>query len=479
MEKYIKNDNINIDDNFFDLGGDSILAINMQIEALKYGINFEYSDIFQTPTIRELSNIEEKTISKQNMDFIKNYDYTKINELLSKNNKNNLSTIKKAKFKNVLITGSTGYLGIHILESFLRNETGNIYCLVRPKQNITVEDRLKNTLEFYFGNKFWNTYKNRIYIVEGDIVEKNLGFSKEQYKTIIENVDVVINSGALVKHYGNIDLFEKINVEGTKNIVDFCLKENKRLLHISTVSVSGNGEKSRNVSTENQKFYKESDFFIGQTLDGTYSYTKFEAEMVVFNAILKGLDASVLRIGNIASRYSDGMFQRNIEDNAFVKRFKSFIEIGAIPSYSLEHELEFTPVDLCAKAIIKILEYTSNCNVFHIYDTKLLPIKNLLEILSELGIEITPVSNRLMSDIITGILADDSRKDIISGIIYDLGKNKNLIYTSNILLDAEFTEKYLHKIGFSWKKIDKNYIIKYLNYLKQTGFIDWEVGNGM
>ena len=37
-------DNISVDDNFFDIGGDSISAINMQIEAIKYDINFEYAD---------------------------------------------------------------------------------------------------------------------------------------------------------------------------------------------------------------------------------------------------------------------------------------------------------------------------------------------------------------------------------------------------------------------------------------------------
>ena len=231
--------------------------------------------------------------------------------------------------------------------------------------------------------------------------------------------------------------------------------------------------KSKDISLSNQKIYKESNLYIGQNLDSVYAYTKFKAEILVLNAILSGLDASILRIGNIASRYSDGMFQKNVEDNAFVKRFKSFIEIGAIPNYSLQHELEFTPVDLCADAVTSILGYNSICNVFHIYNTNLLPIKELLHILSSIGIEITPISNRLMSDVITGILEDDSRKEILSGIIYDLDENKNLIYTSDILLNADFTKQYLEKIGFKWKKINKNYIIKYMNYLKQTGFINF------
>ena len=52
----LKLDNISLTDDFFDIGGDSISAIKMQIEALKYNFNFEYSDIFAHPTIKELSS---------------------------------------------------------------------------------------------------------------------------------------------------------------------------------------------------------------------------------------------------------------------------------------------------------------------------------------------------------------------------------------------------------------------------------------
>lgn len=47
---------ISPDDNFFDLGGDSLAAINLQIELLKMNYKLTYSDIFECPTIRELAN---------------------------------------------------------------------------------------------------------------------------------------------------------------------------------------------------------------------------------------------------------------------------------------------------------------------------------------------------------------------------------------------------------------------------------------
>lgn len=43
------------DDNFFDLGGDSLSAVNLQIELLKSNFKITYADIFEYPTIKELA----------------------------------------------------------------------------------------------------------------------------------------------------------------------------------------------------------------------------------------------------------------------------------------------------------------------------------------------------------------------------------------------------------------------------------------
>ena len=67
----------------------------MQIEALKYGLNFEYADIFNFPTIRKLSH-KLPTIKD---DFIEKYDYSKVNDVLARNTTKNLSTISKAKIR--------------------------------------------------------------------------------------------------------------------------------------------------------------------------------------------------------------------------------------------------------------------------------------------------------------------------------------------------------------------------------------------
>ena len=467
----LKVENINIDDNFFDLGGDSISAISMQIESIKYNLEFEYADIFNFPTIRQLA----KKLPSPEEKFMENYNYDTINSVLSQNSIKNLKTIKEYKFKNLLLIGGTGYLGSHIIDAFMKDNLGTIYCLIRPKNNKSPAQRLSDILKFYYGDKYKNEIGKRIKILNGDLTKENLGLSEEDYAFVKGNIDVIINSGAIVKHYGLKKQFEDINVTGTQNIVSLCIKENIRLLHISTMSVSGFGERENTSSlTDNLKVnFSEKNLYVGQNIKGIYTTTKYRAEIIILEAISNGLNAQILRIGNITNRYSDGLFQKNIENNAFANRIKSFIEIGAFPEYALEHEIELTPVDLCANAIIKILQYNSSCNVFHIYNTKLLPIKLLYKTLYQhFNIKMSPLSNTLLSYVITGILEDPNKKQILSGIIYDLDKNKNLIYTSKINLDANFTEEYLKTIGFEWPILDEGYIIKYINYFKKIKFLD-------
>ncbi len=467
-------DKINLNDNFFDIGGDSISAIKMQIEALKYNFNFEYADIFKYPTIKELAS--KKRYNKNNN--IQKYDYSEINKILKRNNLENLKKIQKYNVKDVLLIGGTGYLGIHILYEYLKYENGKIYCLVRRKNNEEPLIRLQQKIAFYFGNDYYEKNKDRIQVVEGDIVEENLAINSKDYEMLKNNITTVINAGALVKHFGISKLFNDINVKGTENVVEFCKKENKRLIHISTISVSGNGEKEETVeetkeNINSKKIFKESDLYIGQNISGIYTITKFEAEKIVLKAIKSGLNAQILRMGNITNRYSDGVFQQNVEENAFAKRLKSFIELGMFPKYLLDHAIELGPVDLCAEAVIKILEYDSNCNVLHIYNSKLLPIKLLVNTMKELGINIEAVDDETMSRKLKEILNDNFKKEILSGIIHDIDSKKRLIYTSNIRVSYDFSEKYLEKIGFSWKNIDREYILKYMNYFKGIGFIEY------
>lgn len=234
-QDFLNIDKVGITDNFFDLGGDSLIAIRLQIQAFKLGLNLSYADIFSNPTIKQLS--EKVSVDNSQID-ISAYDYSKIDRLLAKNSFPVAENQKMHTLKNVLLTGSTGFVGIHILDKLLANTDATVYCLVRSKDNISYINRLYKTLQFYFGHTYDHFVGSRIKIIEGDITDTSLGLSKEDYQKIGSKLSCVINSAAIVKHYGKSSDFDRINIEGVEHIIHFCQEFDIKLYHLSTLSVS-------------------------------------------------------------------------------------------------------------------------------------------------------------------------------------------------------------------------------------------------
>ena len=464
---------VGIDNDLFELGADSLSAIKFKVEALNKNIDIPYSDIFKCKTIRKLSEIKKKTVETTP---IEDYDYTKINNIL-KNNKIHLNyKIEKNNNNNILLFGSNGFIGIHILYSFIKNDYGKIYCVMRDKNNKSALERFTNALNFYFGDSLNYYINKRIFIVKGDITKENFGMSNTMYNEIINNTSIIINAAANVKHYGNFDKFKAINIDSTVNIINFCKKYNKKLLHLSTLSISGNtildGDSPLRDSDKFDKIYfSENNLFINQSLDNVYTRSKFEAEKIILDNISLGLDAKILRLGNITSRYSDGVFQINPNENAFTNRLKSVMLLGVIPNYLLNQELEFTPVDLCADAIIKIMQNNNKkISVFHIYNINHIKVNKIIPVLKNLGFKIFVVSDDEFANILEKSMSDKNSKKALSGIINDLTTEKKLKYSTNIKVKSGLSIDYLSKCKFRWKKINKTYIEKYFNYLKNIDF---------
>lgn len=476
FKKVLNTDDIGITDDFFEIGGDSLTAMKVQVEAISNNLNISYGDIFKNSTVKTLAQcLNNKTVEHSNTKV----DFSKYDKLLAKNTISNNVPLEYTSAGNVLLTGFTGFLGAHILDSFLKKEKGRIYCLIRDKNDMPAEQRLKNVLNFYFENKYDKYIGNRIILIKGDITLDNLGLDNIQYNDLGNNIDTVIHSAALVKHFGTFKEFQDININGTQKIVDFCKQFNKKLLHISTISVSGNAlAEQSNVKNDfsEDKIFDETNFYIGQNIENFYIKSKFEAEHIVLDAILDGLPAYVIRMGNLTSRFTEGKFQQNHYENAFVNRIRSILQIGYAPDYLLNSYVEFTPIDYCGDAIIDLAShFNKEYSVFHLLNEKHVTMKRLYNTFKELGINIHAVSSDQFIEIINNLLKDDSKKSYLEGIINDLDENKKLVYESNVKIESEFSKNILKKLGFEWPYIDKTYIKNYLKYLTDIGYFNLKI----
>ena len=455
------NTKVGINDDIFELGADSLLAIKFKVEMLSNNVNIEYADIFKYPTVKELSCANTITISEQ----AESYNYTEIDKILEKNNIKNCRNILTNKNNNVLLLGSNGFVGMHILYNFIKYDSGKIYCIVRDKNKLSARTRFLDALHFYFDNELDEFIDNRIIIFKGDITKEKFGLKTELYNDIVENVSIVINSSANVRHYGNFKNFEDINIGLTKKAIEFCEIYNKRLIQISSVSVSG-----ENINNEIIGF-SENNLYIGQNLDNVYVRSKFEAEKIILEHITSGLNAQILRLGNITNRYSDGKFQINPKENAFIGRIQSLIKLGVVPDYLLSAKLEFTPVDLCGFAIISIMQnYVPDFSVFHLYNDTYITMKDFIDILKKYDINLKVVNYTEFNKIIKNALLNDNKTDILSGIINELNLDNNFEINSNIDFLSEFSRMFLNRLDFNWSKIDNKYLEKYIKYFKYIKF---------
>ena len=459
---------ISVTDNFFDIGGDSISALKMQIELLKIGIHVNYVDIFQNNNIRELATFIENDSSYSNTKLYHDDDFVDIHSLIMKNDVGFLDKPTRQKIGNVLLTGATGFLGIHILRELLISTNVKIYCLVRPDPSTSPVDKLLHKLHFYFGNQFDHLIDYRIFVMTADIVEPNLGLSIETITNLASQVSCVINSAALVKHYGDYKDFNNINVIGVQNLISFCENFNKLLIQISTTSVSGTLLTSLTDSylPEEKVNFTERDLFIHQDLNNVYVRSKFEAERLILTELVhKRLKALILRVGNITNRYDDGKFQENDIENAFLNRLKAFLTLKQIPDSILDNYIEFTPVDFASKAIIKSIEFSEPAiSILHIYNSKHLYINQLVHILKQLNIPIEIVDDSSFSTALKNFSFNNLSSDF-NILLNDLDKSDKLLYHTNLTINNDFTIEFLQSIGFDWPEIDKSYIQKLLNNL--------------
>ena len=475
FKKVLNLDKIGVTDNFFDFGGDSLTAMKVQVECLSHNISIAYGDIFEYQTVEKLAkHINTKVTSEDKHDYIE--DYKKYDSIIASNKITTNMDLEYTPISNVLLTGFTGFLGAHVLDSFIKNETGNIYCLIRNKDNFTAEQRLKNVLHFYFGNSYDYLIGKRIHLVEGDITLDNLGLSDEDYRNLGNKLTTVIHCAALVKHYGNYSAFKEINIDGTKRIVDLCEEFNLRLLHVSTISISGNnlaeGANIENYFGKDINF-DETNFYVGQNLKNAYVHSKFEAERIVLDGISRGVSACILRMGNLTSRFSEGKFQQNHFENAFVNRFKSFLQIGYFPDYMLGLYAEFTPIDYCGDAIIKIAtHFNKKYNVFHLLNENHVDLDKLYDTMVKLGIPIKVVDEQEFKNILSNLLKDPVKKTYLEGIINDLNSDKKLVYESEVKIKSDFSKEILAKMGFKWPIIDERYLKNYFKYLADIGYFN-------
>jgi len=146
--------------------------------------------------------------------------------------------------RNLLLTGSTGFLGLYLAKRFLEDDAITLIVLVRPKDKDSARRRIERLLKDRLNEKEFAGIQDRFQVVEGNITHPNLGLTKKQGDELSRKVTTIIHSAALAEFNIPYEKIKPVNVDGTRNVLEFaqrCFRNGslESVAHISTIAVSG------------------------------------------------------------------------------------------------------------------------------------------------------------------------------------------------------------------------------------------------
>jgi L-2-aminoadipate reductase len=203
---------LEVTDNFFDVGGHSILATRVVFEIRKrFAIDLPLGMLFKHPTIAGLSQ-EIDLLRGESLDMASRpptrhgadvtVDYLADTIQLSKGlpeSYQSAGKFSKDDSITVFLTGATGFLGAFLVRDLLSRAGNNIRIIahVRAKTAEGGLRRLINTCEAY---GVWNEeWRSRVEVVPGSLEQERLGLTAEKWEEVTNTADIVMHNGAMVR----------------------------------------------------------------------------------------------------------------------------------------------------------------------------------------------------------------------------------------------------------------------------------------
>ncbi len=163
------------------------------------------------------------------------------------------------------VTGATGFIGKRLVKTLLARRGATVHFLVRPGSEAKLPE-----LYAYWGLN--GSAKARAVPVTGDLTAKKLGVAPETLKALKGKVDHVYHLAAVYDLSADEDSQVQVNIEGTRNLVDFAKAVDAgHVHHVSSIAAAGLYE----------GVFREDMFDEAEGLDHAYFMTKHESEKIV------------------------------------------------------------------------------------------------------------------------------------------------------------------------------------------------------
>ena len=165
---------------------------------------------------------------------------------------------------SIFLTGVTGYVGKHLLYTFLKDSDRKLVVCIRNKKGATAQERFRREIE---DHPLFQEPVVKANLSHVSLVEKDVNDLQEQD---LSGCSDILHCAANVKFTSPMEELLKENLEGCKRIHSLC--KGRRFYHISTCYVHPVKTEGHRTAVSIQPNLQPSDFICN------YAYTKYLAE---------------------------------------------------------------------------------------------------------------------------------------------------------------------------------------------------------
>lgn len=457
-------DRVGTDDDFFQLGGNSLLATQLVAEVSKrLGVVLALNVIFETTTVAGLAKIVDAARGRGDV------------AVASPGGQPDLEAeavldpaidprVPRAPWpaRQVFVTGGTGYLGAFIVRELLYRTDARVRCLVRGKTLAEAFGRLRQVLVDY---GLWeDRFEARLAVESGDLSRPLLGLTEARFDALAREVNAIYHCGALVNFaypYRN-PLLRASNVLGTQEVLRLAARGTRKPFHhVSTTAVFGSS------NYPSGTMVREGDDPVQSTGFGNgYSQTKWVAEKLVRIARNRGLPVSIYRPGNILGDRQTG----SCNPNDFISRMiKGCVQSRSSPDVSMRVDL--TPIDYVASVIVQ-LSLMRNCigNDYHPVNPNRPTWDQLIGFVRTAGYDVATLPYGRWRDAIVDPGSVDNALHPLSFMFPSLPEG-SAVSPHEIVFSTEKTVKALADSSVPPPDIDQALMDACLSYFMRSGFL--------